>query len=266
MKLSFLFTDVVPDLAELARRMEILSGLGYRGVELTAAHPLPYGVEEIEGLSRRFELPVVALSTGWSYGGEGLCLSTPDDVLRGRSVGRLLHYARSAARLGAMLGVGRIMGRLSDEPDEALALARIEDALRLLACSAEDLGARVVLKPVNHLLAGFVNTVDEVVRLIEWTRSPALGLVLDTMHMNIEESSVAETTRRHGGRAWHFHLCETNGGPLGSGGLDVHKVLSALVQSGYDRFVSVKVYRKATWEDAARGAIEHLRTQGWRFC
>ena len=67
------------------------------------------------------------------------------------------------------------------------------------------------------------------------------------------------TVREFGSRAGHFHLCETNGGPFGTGGLDFPGVLAALDQSGYDRFVSVKVYRGADHDAAARTSAEFLR-------
>ncbi len=265
MKLSFLFTDIVPDVAELDHRMAALSDLGYRGVDLPVSHPLPYSVEEIEALSRRNELPVVALATGWSYGCEGLCLASPDEVARGRAVGRLIQYTRSAARLGSMLSIGRMQGQSNDERNQQLGRERIEDSLAMLSCYAVDLGARIVLKPVNHLQGSFFNTAAEVAALIDELSLPATGVMLDTMHMHLEERSPIETIRRYGSRTWHFQLCETNGGPFGSGGLDIPQALDALAQSGYDRFVSVKIYRKVAWEEAARGAIAYLRDHCGRF-
>src|SRR5438445_811602 len=81
--------------------------------------------------------------------------------------------------------------------------------------------------------------------------SPALGYMLDTIHMNIEERSVLQTVLAHGPRVRHFHLCESNGGPFGTGNLDFPRVLAALTASGYAHYVSVKVYRKSGWEEAA---------------
>jgi len=85
--------------------------------------------------------------------------------------------------------------------------------------------------------------------------------MLDTIHMNIEERSIVETIRAHGRHIRHFHLCETNGGPFGTGSLDFPRVLATLTESGYSHFVSVKVYRHADWEEAAQGAIVFLREQ-----
>jgi len=83
--------------------------------------------------------------------------------------------------------------------------------------------------------------------------------MLDTFHMNIEERAVIESIGLHAERARHVHLCETNGGPFGSGGLDFGGVLEALDEAEYDRYVSIKVYRKCGWEEAARSSAAFLR-------
>jgi sugar phosphate isomerase/epimerase len=57
----------------------------------------------------------------------------------------------------------------------------------------------------------------------------------------------------------HVHLCESNGGVFGTGGVDFTAVLQALSEIGYDGFGSVKVYRQATMEEAARTSIEALQ-------
>jgi sugar phosphate isomerase/epimerase len=265
MKISYLVYDPVPDLSELARRMETVAALGYHGIELVATYPLGYTVEEVAALAEHHRLPVVSLLSGWSYANEGLCLSSPDSGVRDRAVARLGDYVRWAARLGALVVVGLMQGLRSDEPDEGRANERIAGCLRRVAETAGAHGVSVVLEPVNHLQVGFNHTAAAAAALADRVGSPALGYMLDTIHMNIEERSVEGTIRRHGPRARHFHLCETNGGPFGTGGLDFRGVLWALDEAGYDRFASVKIYREAGWEAAARSAAEFLRGCGVSF-
>jgi sugar phosphate isomerase/epimerase len=261
-KLSFLFYEPIPDLAELDRRMGRVAGLGYRGVELTACHPMPYRALEVLALSRKHGLPVVSLLSGWSYANEGLCLASPRADVRQRAAQRLTEYAGHAARLGAVLVVGLMQGLRSDEPDEAQANARIAACLGPVAEAAAERGTTVVLEPVNHLQVGFNHTADEAAAMVERVGSPGLSYMLDTIHLNIEERSVLGTIRGHGRRIRHFHLCETNGGPFGTGNLDFRGVLRTLDEVGYVHFASVKIYRKVDWEEAAPTAMTFLREQG----
>jgi sugar phosphate isomerase/epimerase len=258
-KFSVMSYDPVFELLELDRRMGVAKALGYRGIELAATHPLGFPIDELVALVGRHQLPVVSLLSGWSYPNEGLCLSSPDAAVRGRAVERLKGYAALAGKLRSVLVVGLMQGLRSDEPDEATANERIAEGLKGLAETAESEGVSVVLEPVNHFQVGFNHTAGLARAMAERVGSPALGYMLDTIHMNIEERSVLGTIRDYGLRAGHFHLCETNGGLFGTGGLDFPGVLAALEQSGYDRFVSVKVYRGADHDAAARRSAEFLR-------
>jgi sugar phosphate isomerase/epimerase len=203
-------------------------------------------------------MPIVSFLSGWSYAHEKLCLASPDAVVRERAVERLWSYIAYAAPLRAVLVVGLMQGLRSDEPDAALAANRIAECLRRAADRAAILGVMLVIEPVNHLQVGFHHTAAETAELVKRVGSPALGYMLDTIHMHIEERSVDETIRKHGRQISHFHLCESNGGQFGTGGIDFPQVLTALRTSGYDRYVSVKIYRQLGWEEAARTAAERI--------
>lgn len=259
MKFSFLFYEPIPTLGDLDRRMARLKSLGYDGIELSASHPFPYVAEEVLALSRKNSLPVVSMLSGWSYGNEKLCLSSPRGEVREQAVQRLIEYAGYTARLGAVLVVGQMQGFRSDEPDEAVAQERIAAGLAAVAAGAQKCGGTLVLEPVNHLQVGFNHTAAEAAALVKRIGSPALSYMLDTIHLNIEERSILDTIREHGDCIRHFHLCETNGGPFGSGNLDFPAVLKTLRETGYSHYASVKIYRRAKWEEAAGGAMEFLK-------
>jgi 5-keto-L-gluconate epimerase len=259
MKFSYIMCDPVAELGELARRMSRLAELGYQGVELVATHPLPYDAGELAAVAKRTQLPVVSLLSGWSYANEGLCLSSPDEAIRDSAATRLIEYVELAQHLGALVVVGLMQGLRSDEPDPAIANRRITETLARASRQAEARGVPLIIEPVNHLQVGFNHTAAEVSDLVDRVGSPAVGLMLDTIHMNIEERSLLETIRSYGGRIGHFHLCESNGGQFGSGNLDFAAVLEALDEARYDKYASVKIYRDANWEEGARSAIEFLR-------
>lgn len=265
MKLSFIFYEPVPELSDLDYRMGSVAALGFQGIELTACHPMPYSVDAVLALSQKHRLPVVSLLSGWSYTNEGLCMSSPREDVRQRAVERLIEYASMAARLEAVLVIGLMQGLRTDEANEAEASQRIADCLRAVAAAAVERAATLVLEPVNHFQVGFNHTAIEAAAMVERVGSPGLSYMLDTIHLNIEERSVLETIKAHGRRIRHFHLCESNGGPFGTGNLDFPGVFLTLKEAGYAHSVSVKIYRKADWQDAASDAMAFLREKcGWR--
>jgi len=242
----------------LRRRFALLKECGYEGVELNLTDPPGVDLDRLQGWLTDLGLVMPSFLTGAAYN-DGLCLSVPNPEVRRRTVERLIGYLDIAKQFGAILVVGLLQGLRSDEPDPAVANGRIADGLREVAAAAESKGVEFVVEPVNHLQVGFNNSVAEVRQLAATVGSGAIKPMVDTVHMNIEESSLVQPILDCGPELRHVHLCESNGALLGSGHVDFAAVLAALDQIGYDRFASVKVYRKASFEEAAASSIEYLK-------
>lgn len=259
MHYSFILIEPPPqDPDEMARLFRFIAGCGYEGVELNLTGPLLDSLDQIEQAAAASNLVVPSFLTGEAYR-QGLCLSTADTARRTAAVERLIAYLPVAVRFHAILVVGLLQGLACDEPDPQVANERIVEGLTEVARAAEAAGAELVIEPVNHLQVGFNHTVDEVMRLIAVIGSPAIRPMVDTIHMNIEESSLTGPIRECGPALRHVHLCESNGGLLGSGHIDFKVVLGALDDVKYDGFASVKVYRKATLAEAATSSMRYLR-------
>jgi sugar phosphate isomerase/epimerase len=244
---------------ELSARLHRLAELGYAGAELQLV-PVPESLlDRLERSLGDCALAVPSFLTGEAYS-EGLCLCSPDARIRKQTTDRLIGYLPTVKRFGAVMVIGLLQGRASDEPNADLATARIEEGLSLVAEAAEAAGVDVVIEPVNHLQVGFHQSVAEVRGLIERIKSPALRPMVDTLHMNIEEASLTDPVRACGTALRHVHLCESNGGRFGTGRVDFPAVLAALRQVGYGEWCSVKVYRHLDFAAAASTSIGFLRS------
>ena len=244
------------------RALDRLAALGYRGVEFALTHPPGFAPPVLERALKASGLALPSLLTGWSYFNEGLCLCSPDAPVRDRAVNRLLGHVEVAARFNALLVIGQMQGFRTDEPDEATANDRIAECLGRVARAAETNGVTLTLEPVNHLQVGFNQTVAQALALMKRVGSPAFRPMVDTFHLNIEERDLAGPIRAAGRDLAHVHLCETTGGPFGSGHLDFPAVFRALSGVGYDRFISFKIYRNAAWDEGASGAMAFLKAMG----
>jgi len=235
---------------------------GYEGVELNMTEP--FGIEPavLEGMIEQIGLAIPSFLTGEAYA-DGLCLSSPDASVRRRTVERLIGYVSVASRFNAVLVVGLLQGLRRDEPNPNVANRRIAEGLKPVADAAGAKNVDLVIEPVNHLQVGFNNTVAEVQSLIAAIDSPAIRPMVDTIHLNIEERSLTDPILDCGKSLRHVHLCESNGGPFGTGHVDFMSVGRALRQIGYNGFASVKVYRQSDLETAARESIDYLRRVGF---
>ncbi len=258
---SYLILPPLPQLGDagaIRRLFGLIKSCGYDGVELNlnlASLELMAPLERWLGESG---LALPSCCTGEAYA-EGLCLSSPDPAARQGAVRRLIEYLDAVRPFGSILVVGLLQGTQRDEADPDVAKGRIVECLCEVGAAAEARKAEFVIEPVNHLQAGFVNTVDEVRTMIRTIGSPAIRPMVDTVHMNIEERSLTQPIYDCGAELRHVHLCESNGGLFGTGHMEFGRVLKALDDVGYDGYGSVKVYRRAAMDEAIRTSIQHLR-------
>lgn len=244
----------------LSEPFNLVRSCGYEGIELNLFPGLAADASRLEQALADSGLTLPSLLTGAAYS-DGLCLSSADAGARQAAVAYLKECLEIAQQFRSILVVGLLQGLRSDEPDPEIANQRIVECLREVGAAAEPLGVELVIEPVNHLQVGFNNSVAEVRRLIEAIGSPAFKPMVDTIHMNIEDTSLTGPIYDCGDELRHVHLCESNGSVFGSGNIDFGVVLKALDDIAYDGFASVKVYRKATLEEAAVHSMEYLRQQ-----
>ncbi len=259
-RFSYMVIDtptVFADEASARSCFELVKSCGYEGLELNISSAILEKQDLLTSLVEEHDLPIPSFLTGAVYS-QGLCLSSPDEASRQGAIDCLIRYLDLAERFGTILVVGLLQGLTRDEPDTTTALSRIVASMKEVTSEAEKRGVQLVMEPVNHLQVGFNNSVTEVRQLVRDVGSPALKPMVDTIHMNIEDPSITQPVFDCGANLAHVHLCESNGGPFGSGHIDFGSVLDALNKIGYDGFASVKVYRKASMAEAASSSIEFL--------
>ena len=231
------------------KMFQLIRETGYTGVELNISQELLNRITEIQAAAHDNDLQVVSLLTGLAYQ-EGLCLSSSDKSIRKMTVDRLKDNLKTAEILNSILVIGLLQGFRSDEPDPFIANQRIISNLKLIAAEAESSGVDIVIEPINHLQVGFNHTVKDVRKLLTAIGSNRFHPMIDTIHMNIEETSMYEPIYDCGATLRHVHFCESHGGLPGTGHLDFAGVLEALKLINYSYFVSVKIYRKVDLSDS----------------
>ena len=222
--LSYILVNGPPSSGgELREMLDFLRNIGYQGIELDVAGASRIDLERLEACAVERDMAIPSLLTGGAYA-QGLCLSSPNVSVRKKTVTRLISFLAVARRLDAILVVGLLQGLRTDEPNLQIASDRIVECLREVGAAAQEQGVQVVLEPVNHLQVGFNNSVGEVLTTIERVASPAVRPMIDTLHMHIEEHSPVRSVLDVGKKLRHVHLCESNGGLLGSGNADLPAV------------------------------------------
>jgi inosose dehydratase len=134
--------------------------------------------------------------------------------------------------------------------------ATLAGAVREIAAACRPLGLRVSF---HHHVGSFVETPEEVERLLALVDHESAGLCLDTGHLTWGGGDPVDVVRRHAGRISHLHLKDVQRErlqravrdgldfasavrsgifvPLGQGGIDYPAVFAALAEAGYSGWI-----------------------------
>jgi len=237
---------------------------GYQAVELQITNPAKLDEDRLRRSLEITEYPLCAIQTGGSYATRGNCLCSAKSKVRDRTVDLLWSFVDLAARFSSMLVFGSLQGRVKDEPDVEAGRRRILDAIAFVAQYAAERNVLIAYEPVNHIEVAYFNTIAEVHQLVNAINLPALKMMVDTFHMNIEEKSMQEPLGPIRDLLAHVHLSETNRDVLGAGHWDTAAFLRELHRLDYQGYCSVGVYnsRLSRHQCIAR-CMDVLRSAGF---
>lgn len=183
-----------------------------------------------------------------------------DRTIRDNGVAYIRHCIEAARTLGAqnLIGpiysaVGRTWQTTAEERGRDLDL--LVSQLQGLAAYAGDHGVTLCIEPLNRFETSFINTAAQGIELIDQVDHPACQLMLDTFHMNIEETSLGEAIRAVGPRLHHFHACENDRGVPGAGHVPWNDVATGLKEIGYEGPVVIESFTAKVKTIAKAAAI-----------
>ncbi|HEY2132761.1 MAG TPA: sugar phosphate isomerase/epimerase family protein, partial [Acetobacteraceae bacterium] len=126
-------------------------------------------------------------------------------------------------------------------------------------------------EPLNRFETDFCNTGRQACRLAQLVDNPAVGVMLDTFHMNMEENDLPEAIRNAAAYLMHFQANENHRGFLGTGHLDWPTICRALFDIKYAGVITLEPFRRtnhdlsvplAQWKPPAYDEDEDLRHSG----
>jgi sugar phosphate isomerase/epimerase len=235
--------------------------LGLDGLELMAADPARLDAAAIRAALEQAGLEAAAIGSGAVAYCTGLTLLHADGAVAARASSRLDDLIEFAARVGApLVTIGSFRGWLSSVG--AGGRERLAGVLRCAARLGRERGVRLALEPLNRYESDIVNTAEQGLAFVAEVDQPALGLLLDTYHVNIEERSWTEPFRRlmSAGKLWHVHLGDNNRLPPGQGLIDFPAIVATLSELGYTRFLSAELLALPDPDTAARQTLEYMRS------
>ena len=134
-------------------------------------------------------------------------------------------------------------------------------------------GKTICLEPLNRFETDFINTCDQGLKMVKDVNRPALKILLDTFHMNIEEKSSADAIRKAGKQLGHLHACGSDRGTPGNDHIDWPSIAKALKDIRYQGDVVIESFTPDVKVIARAAAIwrrieptrEEIAVKGLKF-
>ena len=127
--------------------------------------------------------------------------------------------------------------------------------LREAGKMAADHGVTLAIEPLNRFETDLINTCEQALRLVKDVDLKAVGIHLDTFHMNIEEKCIEDAVKLAGKRLVHCHACENDRGAPGSGQVHWKTWAKALKKVKYGGAVVIESFTPECKTIAAAAAI-----------
>jgi sugar phosphate isomerase/epimerase len=238
--------------------IEKASTYGYDGIELALKTADQVDPDRVRSLLDKHGLACPCVSTGQVFAGLDLFFTTTDPGKRTEVIRVFKGMIDLAARLGAMVNIGRVRGYV--EPGERVEQAtdRFVAVARELAAYAEPKGVKLILEPVNRYEINFINSVEQGAALMEKVGAGNVGLMPDLFHMNIEDRTLGGELEKYAKHVSYIHFADSNRLAPGQGHTDFGSVFASLARMKYDGWISVEILPEPDPDTAARQAIEFL--------
>lgn len=240
MKLS-IQENLVPGktLEEKVRKTE---AYGFEGLEVWG-NDLPQRFKEVKETLSTSKIKLSTVCSG--YSGD---LLGPDRKTREMAIEGIKERLKICAELG---GVGVITvptfggPKISDLYPWRSDIKEIEKQIlieecRILGEYADNVGAYVLLEPLNRYETHFINRLEQAIEICRAAGREHIKVMADFFHMNIEEANIANSIKDADGYILHVHLADSNRLLPGYGHTDFKSGFEALKKIGYRNFMALE--------------------------
>lgn len=232
--------------------------MGYDAVEIHTRDAAILDADAICAHSEKIGLRVSALATGMAKRVDGLTFISDEADIRAKAVERVRGFMDLASRLGAGIIIGSLRGVIPDMDNREVYDKRFYDCVGGLIDDAAKKRVNILLEVINRYENNYMNTVAETLEYIKPLASDNVKLHIDTFHMNIEETNMADAIRASGSALGYIHVADNTRLWVGSGAIDFGAVFKALQDVGYTGYVSVECLARPDGDTAARKSIETM--------
>lgn len=193
---------------------------------------------------------------------EGLYMNHTDASIRNRTSQYFVDLVDFCADIGGkVMVVGspkqrNVMDGVSEAQARNWALTTFLTAVR----RAEERKVIICVEPLAPAETNFITTAADAIKLTTQIPSPAFKMILDVKAMCSENKPIPQIIKDSWPHFRHFHANDKNLKGPGFGDVDFKPIFAALKGVGYDRYVSVEVFKfEEGPETIATRSIQYMK-------
>lgn len=225
---------------DIIQSATILKENGYNGIEIHLRSPSEINAEALLNFCNKERFRVSAFATGMIKRVEGLSLIDDRDYVRHQAVSRLEEFMILAEMFNASVIIGSLRGNIPDKTQPQKYFNRFYNCMESVLNKAQKYNVTMLLEVINRYENNYLNTAAETLEFIKPIESPNLKINLDTFHMNIEETDMAQAILMCGDKLGHIHIADNTRGYVGSGTINFADMLKAAESINYKGFYSLE--------------------------
>src|SRR5262245_2849118 len=231
-----------------------LKEAGFDGIEIAMLAPA-----EVPAAAIRRELAKYNFQcTCCAAFGAGLNLASDDPYVRAKAMTHVRDSLKAAADLGASQVAGPLytpVGYFTGVRRTQDAWNRVIDCWQELRADVKNTGVRVAIEPLNRFETYFLNLASAAAKFCDELCATNIGILLDTVHCNIEEKSIGAELNAAGRLLMPIHSCESDRGIPGTGNVHWPEFFQTLAEVGYDGWLTIESFGFSLGAISAAAAI-----------
>lgn len=193
-------------------------------------------------------------------------ISSADPEVRAAGIKFLCDIMNQMVKIDCSIFIGALYNHWPYDfvdTDKPALWSRAVESLKIVGDEAERLGVTIAIEVLNRFESCILNDIDEGIKFVQEIDCPAVKLLLDTFHMNIEEDNIADAFRKAGDLVAHVHIGEGNRKLPGQGHLPWNEIAQALKDINYKGMLVMEPFLLSggevgdaigVWRDLSGGA------------